>query len=93
MFSRVWLWIWRKMNGAKLAAVLGTIAGYGVGYAQTLWPLGVPTGLVPPLPQYIPWEPMLQILAILGVSIGAGHKVIKSRRRRQTNKPEKDGEK
>lgn len=88
MFRRFWLWIWRKIDGAKLAAVLGTIAGYGVGYAQQLFPYGLPTGLTPPLPAYIPWEPLLQILALLGLSVGAGHKIVKARARKQKTETE-----
>lgn len=93
MFRRFWLWVWRKIDGKKLTAVLSTIAGYGVSYTQQLFPLGVPTGLTPPLPAYIPWEPLLYILSILGVSVGAGHKIVKARRRRIEQQKEKDGDK
>lgn len=72
-----WLWLWGKIDGKKLSHVLAIIAGYGLAAAQAAFPLGIPTGL--PWFPFIPWEPFLEILAILGIGIGAGHKVLKAR--------------
>lgn len=80
---RFWLWIWRRIDGKKLTATLSAMAGYGLAQLVVMFPLGFPTGLNPPLPAFIPWEPLLYILSLLGVSVGAGHKIVKARRRRE----------
>lgn len=76
MFSKkFWLALWKKIDGKKLSHVLAILAGYGLAAAQAAFPLGIPTGL--PWFPFIPWEPFLQILAILGLSVAGGHKVVK----------------
>ncbi|MBK8233008.1 MAG: hypothetical protein IPK72_21095 [Candidatus Eisenbacteria bacterium] len=85
-----WLWIWRRIDGKKLAATLSAMAGYGIAQLVVMFPLGFPTGLNPPLPAYIPWEPLLTLLSLLGVSVGAGHKIVKARRNREKQQNEKD---
>lgn len=75
LFIRIWNWF----NGKKLWTTITMILGYQLAQLQFMYPDCLPIpAQIPILGGWcVPWDWILPLLAVAGIGIGGGHKLVK----------------